>query len=182
MALWRVWCVIEYETKLMPMNHLKQRLVGAKRLRTALKDGAVAAFDAERRNLDEGIRPSLEDDADHADGAALAHEREALVKLATQEHAPDRVRQADKAVDARADVCELMLVKAQALDDRGRHAVLLGRDEVLDVCGEDRLAVGEKCVFDEGKRSVALLRRRGGHRRALELHPRGDVSDLGHAC
>ena len=86
------------------MNYLEQHLVGTKRLGTALEDGAVAAFDAERRDLDEGVRTGLEDDADDTDGAALTHEREALVKLAAQEHATDRIGQADEAIDACADV------------------------------------------------------------------------------
>ena len=115
------------------MDDLEEGLVGMEGLRTALEDGAVAALDAERRDLHERVGASLEDDADDADGAALAHEREPLVELAAQEHATHWVGQVDETVDARTDVSELVVVKAQALDDGGGDAVLLGSCEVLGV-------------------------------------------------
>ena len=156
------------------VDDVEERLVGAHGLAAALEDGAVAALEAQGRDLHERVGTRLEDDADHADGAAHAHQREALVELAGEQRATDRVGQADGVVDAGADVGQLVLVEAQALDHGRGHAVSLGGGEVPRVGGKDRVAVGEQRLLDVGECGIAHLDRRGRHDGALELHTCGD--------
>ena len=75
------------------LHKRKERPVRALRLLAALQDCRIAALDAERADLDQGIGTRLEDDADDADGAAHAAKHEPLIELARKLGHTDRVAQ-----------------------------------------------------------------------------------------
>ena len=66
------------------VDQIKEDLVGLPGFLSTLQDRAVPAFYAERADLDQGIRPCFEDDADDADGDRHAAECEPLVELVNQ--------------------------------------------------------------------------------------------------
>ena len=132
--------------------------------------------------MHEGIGASLEDDANHADGHAHTLEHEALVQLATQQRVTHWVGQTDGLVDACADIGQLVLVEAQALDHGRCHTLTLRGLEVGGVRREDLVGMGKQGLFDACERVVALLDRRRRHHGALELHTGGDFADLAHGA
>ena len=154
--------------------------IGAGGLRAALEDRAVAALDAEARDLDQGVGTGLEDDAYHPDGTAHPRELQPLVELATQQHPSDRVRQVGETVESCADVCKLVLVEAQAPCHGRSHAPLPCGGEVPGVGGEDGALGLNEPPPDAGEGLVPALQGRGGHLGALELHVCGDFPDVSH--
>ena len=151
--------------------HVKQHAVGVGGLAPALQHGAVAALDAQRANLHQRVRPRLEDHAYHANGARHAPELQPLVKLSVEKdpaHRVGKLLQLPKALDA---VAKLRLVVAQPLLDGLCNAGLGRGRHVLLVCREDALGVCLQRLRYELERTVALLQRGRRHRGRLELHP-----------
>ena len=70
-------------------------------LGAAFEQDGVAAFEAQGRNLHQGVRPGFEDDADDADGAGDLVEFQPLSSSVARQGLADGVWQVDQAFDAR---------------------------------------------------------------------------------
>ena len=74
-------------------DQIGQRLVGPGSLAPALEQHRVAAFEAERGDLHQRVRPAFKNDAHHPDGTAGAVQVQPRRKLLGILHLPKRVGQ-----------------------------------------------------------------------------------------
>ena len=119
------------------LDQAEEDAVRVGRFLAAFQDGTVAALQAEGGDLYQRVGAGFEDDADDADGAGHAVEREPFIELAGERHAIDRIRQTDEAGELCLDVGELPFVEFETLLDGRSDAVLFCQREVFMVCGKD---------------------------------------------
>ena len=146
------------------LQHGVKRRIGVHRLAPALEQHGVAALHAQPGNLHQRVRPGLEDDADHADGAAHAGEDQPVRQLRAQLLAADGVLHRRQRAQAREHVGKLRLVKAQALSDR--RGQLRRGVKVQPVRREDLLPARMQRVGHGQQRAAAHRRRRRSQRKA----------------
>ena len=135
----------------------EQGAVGAERLAAALEEAGVAALEAERGDLDEGVGAGLEDDADDAEGAGGALEDEAGRELGAELEAADGVGERSEGGEAFEEAVELAGVERKAGGERRVEPLRGGGGEVLAVGGVDLLRAVAEAGRHRGERGVADL-------------------------
>ena len=115
-----------------------QGAVGAQGFPAALEQGGIAAFQAQGRNLHQGIGAAFKNNADHANGAGNAVQVQARGQLPAQGGAADGVRQRAQRPQALHHVpalsqgaeeqngCVILLLQLPAQ----LHAVAVGQHDV----------------------------------------------------
>ena len=141
------------------MDEGEKDAVRPRRFLAAFQDGAVAALQAQGGNLDEGIGACFEDDADDADRAGDAVEREALVEFAGKGDIAERIRKRHEACEFFGDVRKLRFVEFEAFLDRSRDACFLGKGQVFSIGFEDFFFMRIQRFADEGERLVSRFKR-----------------------
>ena len=141
------------------MDEGEKDAVRPRRFLAAFQDGAVAALQAQGGNLDEGIGACFEDDADDADWAGDAVEREALVEFASKGDIAERIRKRHEACEFFGDVRKLRFVEFEAFLDRSRDACFLGKGQVFSIGFEDFFFMRIQRFADEGERLVSRFKR-----------------------
>lgn len=160
------------------LDQAEEDAVCVGRFLAALQDGTVAALQAEGGDLYQRVGAGFEDDADDADGAGHAVEREPFVELAGERHAIDRIRQTDEAGELCFDVGELPFIEFEALLDGRSDAVLFCQCEVFAIGCKDFFFACKERLADEGERVISFFEGRRSQNGGGELHFAGFFFDV----
>ena len=131
--------------------------VGVPGLAPALEQHGVAALEGQGGNLHQRVRATLEDHADHADGAGNPVQLHPLGQLTGKGGLPDGVGQLRQGTETLRHSAQLLLAEFQPTQKRCGQLLPFSGGEVLAVGCKNGFAPGTKGIGHGQQRSVAFF-------------------------
>ncbi|MPM40483.1 hypothetical protein SDC9_87127 [bioreactor metagenome] len=136
--------------------------IGSLSLPSPLENDAIAALEAERDNLYQGIGPGLKDHADDTYGEAHLFEQQAVIETPALQYLPNGIFQRGNLMQTKNDRSELILAENQTLNQGFLLSVFhcLGNIRLVRLLYQGKIS--GQAIGDGQEELVALLYRAGG--------------------